>query len=256
MNIEDIYRRMAVSFIKEMGKTKTLFKGHLPSIGYVGEQLLRQALKRVLPNDFDICQGFVLNETDKGDKMSKQCDIIIYRNVNGAVMYSVGELKVINASAAVAVIEVKSSIRKETFCTTLEAFEKLEKLRVRNKFIFVFGSISKHALSRWFFQYKYPQNDNNKWIVMDTELYDWSDKERLPNSILSLESRKYYILDHLQDEKNDWVGYASYKITDKKDEEISCLQEFFASVMDLINGKFEMNRNDYSIKDGFPLFQL
>jgi len=91
---------------------------------------------------------------------------------------------------------------------------------------------------------------------MDTELYDWSDKEQLPNSILSLESRKYYVLDHLQDDKNDWVGYASYKITDKKDKEVSCLQEFFASVMDLINGTFEVDQESYSIKDGFPLWMM
>ena len=256
MNNEDIYRRMAVSFIKEMRKTKALFKGHLPSIGYVGEQLLRQALNRLLPIEYAVCQGFIINSTTEGDNLSKQCDVIIYRKGKDAIMYSVGELKVINASSAVAVIEVKSSIRKETFFTTLEAFEKLEKLKVRNKFIFVFGSVSKQSLSSWFFQYNYPKSDNNEWILMDTELYDWSDKERLPNSILSLESCKYYVLDSLQNENNDWVGYTSYKITDKKDEEISCLHEFFASVMDSINGSFELDQNGYSIKEVFPLFRF
>lgn len=255
MTQEDRYRRQAEILLDRRNEAKSLFSSHLPSIGYVGEQLLRQALKRVLPSDFGVCQGFITNPNlVDDDNLSNQCDIIIYRKGNGAVIYSVGELKIVNASSVVAVIEVKSSIKKELFFTTLEAFEKLEKLRVRNKFIFVFGSVSKHALSRWFFQYKYPKNDNNEWIVMDTEWYDWSDKERLPNSILSLESRKYYVLDHLQDENNDWVGYASYKITDKKDEEISCLQEFFASVIDLMNGTFEINSNDYSIKDGFPLY--
>ena len=254
MTQEDRHRLQAEILLKRIIEARKLFAEHSPSIGYVGEQLLRQALKRVLPTDFGVCQGFVLNaNTSDEDILSKQCDIIIYRKGNRAVMYSVGELKVINACSVVAVIEVKSSIRKETFFTTLEAFEKLEKLRVGNKLIFVFGSVSKQTLSSWFFQYKYPKSNKNEWIVMDTELYDWSDKGLLPNFILSLESRKYYVLDHLQDDKNDWVGYASYKITDKKDEEISCLQEFFVSVMDLINGTFEVDRNDYSIKDGFPL---
>ena len=171
-------------------------------------------------------------------------------------MYSVGELKVINACYAVAVIEVKSSIRKESFFTTLKAFERLEELGVRNKFIFVFGSVSKQSLSNWFFQYNYPKSNNNEWMVMDTELYDWSDKERLPNSILSLESCKYYVLDHLQDEKKDRIGYASYKITDSKNMEISCLQEFFASIMEMLNGKFYVDQNDYSIKDGFTLWKM
>ena len=188
--------------------------------------------------------------------MSKQCDIIIYHKGNKAVVYSAGELKVINASYAVAVIEVKSSIIKESFFTTLKAFERLEELGVRNKFIFVFGSVSKQSLSNWFFQYKYPESNINEWMVMDTELYDWSDKEQLPNSILSLESCKYYVLEHLQNEKNDWVGYASYKITDSKNMEISCLQEFFVSVMEMLNGKFYVDQNDYSIKDGFPMWKM
>ena len=251
---EDKYRQQAEILLDRRNKAKSLFSKHLPSIGYVGEQLLRQALKRVLPTDFAVCQGFVFSaNTRNEDLFSKQCDIILYRKGNGAIMYSAGELKVINADSAVAVIEVKSSIKKETFFTTLEAFEKLQKLGIRNKFIFVFGSVSKQSLSSWFSQFKYPKSDNNEWIAIDTELYDWPDIAQLPNAILSLESRKYYVLDYLQDDKNDWIGYASYIIVDAKNAEVSCLQEFFASVMDLINGTFEVDQNDYSIKDGFPL---
>ena len=255
MTQEDKYRQQAKIFLKRRNKAKSLFSKHLPSIGYVGEHILRQALKEVLPNEFGVCQGFVFN-TNKGKEyiLSKQCDIIIYRKGKGSVMYSVGELKVINAGFAVAVIEVKSSIKKETFFTTLKAFERLKELKVSNKFIFVFGALSKQALSSWFPQYNNPNSSDNEWIVMDSELYDWSDKEWIPDSILSLKSRKYYVLDHLQDDNNDWVGYASYKTTDSKNKEVSCLQEFFSSVMDLINGTFEVDRNDYSIKDGFPLW--
>lgn len=257
MTREDKYRCQAKILLDKRNEAKSLFSKHLPSIGYVGEQLLRQALKRLLPNDYALCQGFIIDPTLKDeDKLSNQCDIIIYRKGNGAVVYSVGDLQVINACSAVAVIEVKTSIKQDTFSTTLDAFKRLEELKVRNKFIFVFDTLSKQSLSRWFFQYRVPDSKKCELIVIDTELYDWSDKERLPNSILSLESRKYYVLDHLQDGKNDWVGYASYKITDKKDEEISCLQEFFSSVMDLINGTFEVDQNSYSIKDGFPLWMM
>jgi len=257
MTREDNYRQQAEILIERINEAKSLFSKHLPSIGYVGEQLIRQALRRLLPNNYAVCQGFIINPTSGNkDNLSNQCDIIIYRKGNGAVMYSVGELKVINACSAVAVIEVKSSIKKKTFITTLESFERLEKLRVRNKFIFVFGALSKRFLSNCFFKHRVPESKKGEYVVMDTELYDWSDKEQLPNSILSLESRKYYVLDHLQDDKNDWVGYASYKITDKKDKEVSCLQEFFASVMDLINGTFEVDQESYSIKDGFPLWMM
>mgnify|MGYP003290659277 CR=1 FL=1 len=253
MTLEDKYRQEAYILIEKINETKDIFSKHMPSIGYVGEELLRQTLNKLLPNDYAVCQGFIAKDKNN---LSKQCDIIIYRQENGAVLYSVGDLKVINNSSVVAVIEVKSSIRKETFFTTLKAFEKLEELNVINKFIFVFGTLSKQPLSSWFFQYKYPKCNNREWVVTDDELYDWSDKEQLPNSILSLKSCKYYVLNHLQDENNDWIGYASYKITDKKNKEVSCLQEFFASIMNLINDTFEVDQNDYSIKDGFLLWKM
>lgn len=256
MTQEDRYRKQARILIKKMIEARKLFAKHKPSIGYVGELLLRQVLKNLLPKGYEICQGFILNKTIiNEDKLSSQCDIIIFRKQNGSVAYSIGELKVINASYVVAIIEVKSSLNKDSFLKTLEAFEKLQEIRVKQKFVFVFGKVSRRSLRRWFFQYRIPKNCNDEFGVMDVELYDWSDIEWLPKSILSLESHNLFLLDHLQDENNDYVGYASYKITDKTNVEISCLQEFLANMMDLLNGAFEIDRNDYSIKDGFPLYK-
>ena len=209
-----------------------LFTKHKPSIGYVGELLLRQVLRNLLPKEYGICQGFILNNIIKTeDKLSTQCDIIIFRKGSESIAYSIGDLKIINASYVIAVIEVK-----------------------KHKFVFVFGKLSRRSLRRWFFQYRFPKNSNEEVLVMDTALYDWSDMEWLPESILSLESHNLFVLDHLQDDDNDFIGYASYKIKDKTNMEISCLQEFLANVMDLMNSTFEIDRNDYSIKDGFPLY--
>ena len=118
---------------------------------------------------------------------------------------------------------------------------------------FVFGKLSRRSLRRWFFQYRYPKNSNEEVLVMDTALYDWSDMEWLPESILSLESHNLFVLDHLQDDDNDFIGYASYKIADKTNKEISCLQQFLSNVTDLLDDTFEIDWNDYSIKDGFPI---
>ena len=254
MTQEDKYRQQATVLMKKMDKARMLFTNHKPSIGYVGELLLRQVLRNLLPKEYGICQGFILNNIIKTeDKLSTQCDIIIFRKENGSIAYSIGDLKVINASYVIAVIEVKSSLNKDTFLSTLEAFEKLQELRVEHKFVFVFGKLSRRSLRRWFFQYRFPKNSNEEVLVMDTALYDWSDMEWLPESILSLESHNLFVLDHLQDDDNDFIGYTSYKIKDKTNMEISCLQEFLANVMDLINSTFEIDRNDYSIKDGFPI---
>lgn len=257
MTQEDRYRQQARIFIKKMIEARKLFARHKPSIGYVGELLSRQVLRNLLPKEYGICQGFILNKNIKNeDKLSTQCDIIIFRKGNGSIAYSIGDLKVIKASYVIAVFEVKSSLNKDTFLSTLEAFEKLQELRVEHKFVFVFGKLSKRSLRRWFFQYRYPKNSNEEVLVMDTALYDWSDMEWLPESILSLESHNLFVLDHLQGDDNDFIGYTSYIIKDKTNMEISCLQEFLANVMDLINSTFEIDRNDYSIKDGFPIYTI
>ena len=240
-----------------MIEARKIFAKHKPSVGYVGELLLRQVLKNLLPKEYDVCQGFVLNnEIKQKDNISRQCDIIVFRKGKQSIAYSIGELNVINAHSVVAVIEVKSSLNRDSFLTTLEAFEKLQELRVIQKFVFVFGKLSRKSLRRWLFQYRYPKNSNEEVLVMDTALYDWSDMEWLPESILSLESHNLFVLDHLQDDDNDFIGYTSYKIKDKTNMEISCLQEFLGNVMDLINSTFEIDRNDYSIKDGFPIYTI
>ena len=136
MTQEDRYRQQARILIKKMIEARKLFAKHKPSIGYVGELLSRQVLRNLLPN--------IKNEY----KLSTQCDIIIFRKGNGSIAYSIGDLKVIKASYVIAVFEVKSSLNKDTFLSTLEAFEKLQELRVEHKFVFVFGKLSKRSLRR------------------------------------------------------------------------------------------------------------
>jgi len=253
MKSEEIYRKEARTMLSNIQKARGLFCNHMPSIGYVGEQILLQSLKRILPKEYDICQGFVQSSDFQ---LSSQCDIIIYRKGIGAIHYSFNDLKVIDYSSVIAVIEVKSSVNKKTFFTTLDAFNVLGKFGVRNCFLFVFNKMTRKSINSRFLQYRFPKSDKDGWIVSDTELYDWPDKEWLPKSILSLASCKYYVLGHIQDDNNDWVGYAAYKITDKENKEISCLQEFFATITNMLNITLEIEQDGYSIRDGFPLFQM
>ena len=130
MTQEDKYRQQATVLMKKMDKARMLFTKHKPSIGYVGELLLRQVLRNLLPKEYGICQGFILNNIIKTeDKLSTQCDIIIFRKGSESIAYSIGDLKIINASYVIAVIEVKSSLNKDSFLTTLEAFEKLQEIK-------------------------------------------------------------------------------------------------------------------------------
>ena len=90
---EDRYRQQARILIKKMIEVRKLFAKHKPSIGYVGELLSRQVLRNLLPKEYGICQGFILNNNIKNeDKLSTQCDIIIFRKGNGSIAYSIGNL--------------------------------------------------------------------------------------------------------------------------------------------------------------------
>lgn len=253
MTTEEAYRKEARIMLSKINKARELFCNHMPSIGYVGEQILRQSLKRILPKEYDICQGFVQS---RDSQLSSQCDIIVYRKGIGVIRYSFKDLKVIDYSSVIAIIEVKSSVNKKKFFNTLDAFNELGKFGVRHCVLFVYNKLTKKSINSWFLKYRFPKANNCEWAVLDTELYDWPDKEWLPNSILSLASCKYYRLGHIQNEYNDWVGYAAYKIIDKDNKEVSCLQEFFATIKDLLAGTLELVQDNYSIKDGFPLFRL
>jgi hypothetical protein len=136
---EDQYRYKASIFLRRIIKARQLFDKHKPSIGFVGEYLLRNMLRSLISQSYGICQGFV---TYKGE-ISRQCDIIIYNKEKKSITKSYGELKIVNAESVVSVIEVKSSLSKETFSSTLKAFEQLYALRVTNCFLFVYGQLTR-----------------------------------------------------------------------------------------------------------------
>lgn len=249
MTKEEQYRRQAKIFLGRIKETRAFFGNHKPSIGYVGENILRNSLKVLMPHSYGICQGFVAY----CGEISRQCDIIIYTKGKDSIHKSYGELKIVNAESIVAVIEVKSSINKETFHTTLKAFEQLEQFGVTNSYLFVYEKLTYRSLKRWLFEYKHPSSN----VDTDTYLYDWPDKEWLPNSIVALESNKYFKLNHISAYDGDWIGYSALNIRDHPDAQISCLQEFFSDILMTINGEvIAIDIEKYSIDGGVVLFRM
>ena len=147
MTQEDKYRQQAKVFLKRINEARLFFSDHKPSIGFAGEYLLRKSLQILIPQSYGICQGFV---TYNGN-ISRQCDVIIYTKGKKSIQKSYGELKIVNAESVVAVIEVKASISKETYHSTLKAFDQLYMLQVTNCFLFVYGQLSRRRMSNWLF---------------------------------------------------------------------------------------------------------
>ena len=253
MTQEEKYRKQAKVFLRRLNEAKQFFFNHKPSIGYVGEYLLRQSLLFLIPQSYGVCQGFVIYKKE----ISRQCDIIIYRKGENAIHKSYGELKIVNAESVVTIIEVKSSITQKTYNSTLKAFEQLYTLRVTHCFLFVYGQLTQRKLRNWLFSYKNSNTCTEQYIVTDSYLYDWSDIEWLPNSVLALESNKYFKIDHILTDNDDWVGYTALNIKDSKDARINCLQEFFSDiVMSICDDTMPMDIESYSIEDGIELFRF
>jgi hypothetical protein len=253
MTQEEKYRQQAKIFLGKIKEARAFFGNHKPSIGFVGEYILRNSLKALMPHSYGICQGFV---THNGN-ISKQCDIIIYTKGKDDIRKSYGELENVNAESVVSVIEVKSSLSKKTFHTTIKAFELLEQFGITNSSIFIYDKLTYRSLKRWLFEYKYPSANADKNIVADTYLYDWPDKEWLPNSIVALESNKYFKLNHLSAYDGDWIGYSALNIKDHSNAQISCLQEFFSDILMAINGEvIPVDIEKYSIDNGVVLFRI
>lgn len=229
ITLEQYYRRQAAKLLKNLSIGRKWLSIHKASLGAYSEHILIQLIKDLIPDEYDSCQGFV---TD-GNKTSKQCDVIIYRK-GKSIVRSFGSIKFIKAESVVAVVEVKSSVQEKTFHSTLEAFEKLQTLGVVNTFLFVYNSLSKNSILKWLFSYKLKDSDTEIGIS-ETYLYDWSDKNWLPNAILSLNSESLYSQEYAPYDDGDWFGYSTYSFFDGNDTAVSCLQEFLMCILRLVN---------------------
>lgn len=250
---EIIYRAAASNLIDKINVARTYLNVHKPSLGTYGEFLLMNTLSNLLPDDYEISQGFVVDCTS--DKwISNQCDIIIHRKDCGVVRIF-GYTKLIDVKYVDVVIEVKSSISEKTFHSTLKAFERLASKGVVSTFLFVYGRLTKRTLSSWLFSYNETSTDTNT-MISETSKFDWPDKEWLPKGIASLHNNSFYSLSHIQTVNNDYIGYLSYNIYDNEDKALSSLQEFLYVVAQSISIDFEINTERYSLKNGIPLSQL
>ena len=232
--------------------------------GLIAEEILRTFLKDVLPKRYGVCQGFV----EYNSNLSRQCDIIIFDQTDYAPTYSFGKIKIIPSEAVTAIIEVKTSIDKETFHNTLIAFEELAKMRVHQKYLFLYDGPTITTIEKYF----YPLKGDSTDVCVDEPIYDHGDEYMLPSAIMNLK-RDYYLQQDLVPEV-DMMGYMAYKSVDKGGVCIACLQSFIERIVSLTSPSVEdkilppilfatneENDNEDDLDDmevigGFGLFRL
>ena len=224
------YKKNAEKLYTEISLARKVLSMHKPSIGYWGEFILRDFLRRHLSSNVKVTSGFIFHKdnVDSEEIRSHQCDIIIY-DVKCTPIHSFGEIEVIPSSAVIAVIEVKSSIKRKTFEKTLSDFELLGRMGIRSKYIFTFSSPSPKVIESYFFD---KANSKKEFMVADcfNYKYDHGSFETLPTAIVAL-GKDFLLCQDYVEENRDMYGYAAYTFTYSPNITVASLQLFLGMIM-------------------------
>ncbi len=223
----EFFRLKAKDLINALDQAHAFIKEHNLSRGLIAESVLRDFLRSTLPEIAKVSQGFV----ERNGILSHQCDIIIYDRIHYAPLYSYGEIEIIPSEAIYAVIEVKSNIDAKRFGKLLHDFELLYRLRVSQKFLFMYNGCQISTLKHYFYGPYVPKYDREE----GEPLYDHDNYDALPDAIVSLSPDYYLGKGHCQDANRDMKGYMAYTTTDNTDNSIACIQKFVEQLSELIN---------------------
>lgn len=118
------------------------FVKHNLSSGTANEAILRQFLLEHAPKNFDVGEGFICDPTQE-NKVSRQCDILVYDQGTYPLVYSDGPVKIAWVEATRMVIESKTQFCKNDIKSALENIESVRQMDDRIiGAIFAFQSIS------------------------------------------------------------------------------------------------------------------
>jgi|SRR5215510_1890757 len=147
------------------GKLRRLasFTRHGPSIGLHHEEIVREAIRPLLPRRFSLRTGYAFMGTDT---VSRQGDILIVDESDPApYFFQMGELVVVHPRALACVVEVKTQLSKETFLQAVRnqySFKRVAALsspgRNLTTLLFAFDSanLSPNTLHEWYMAVEVP----------------------------------------------------------------------------------------------------
>lgn len=116
-------------FLTKIGRIK-LFTNHAPSIGFGNEEILRNFLKTHIPERFAVGTGFVYLDNDN---VSRQCDLLIYDRLNYAPFFKEGDFVIIHPEAVAAVVEVKTTLKKEELYDSIDNIRSVKEVAKKAK---------------------------------------------------------------------------------------------------------------------------
>ena len=100
--------------------------------GNYRELVLRNIIRRFLPNNLSIGTGFVISNDEEGVKRSTQIDILIYDN-SYPLLFQEGDFIITTPQSVKAIIEVKTTIKNSELNKILEKAKKNYNLITKNR---------------------------------------------------------------------------------------------------------------------------
>lgn len=223
----EFYRLKAKELAYSLEQAHAFIKEHNLSRGLIAECVLREFLCSFLPGTAKVSQGFI----EWNGTLSHQCDIIIYNKIQYAPLFSYGDIEIVPSSAVYAVIEVKTNIDAKKFGKLLYDFELLNRLRVNQKYLFIYNGCKVSTIKNYFYGPYVPSYGK----IKGEPLYDHDNYDALPDGIISLSPDYYISKGYYQDDNRDMKGYMSYSITDNTNKKIACIQKFVERLSELIS---------------------
>ena len=128
LQIPEYWKAVARSIDAEEQKA-SIFIHHKHSLGVAREAILRDLLIKHTPEPYRVGTGFIYQfNTDWWD--SRQCDVLVYNPAIAQPDYAIGGLVVVNRQTARLVIEVKTSLEKDTLQQILDVHDSVHWLPV------------------------------------------------------------------------------------------------------------------------------
>ena len=120
---------------------------HQGEDGNYREVVLRNIIRKRLPNNISIGTGFVINKIDKAIKRTTQIDILIYDN-SYPLLFKEGDFVITTPKSVRAIIEVKTTIKNTELNGILE--------KAKNNYDLIVGDNTK--IFNGVFSYNYDEN--------------------------------------------------------------------------------------------------
>lgn len=153
MSLIDYHKTTSAELLALTNKVRNLIT-HWGEDGRYKEAVLKNVIRRFLPEKFTISTGFVIKQTEhRGEHLSsRQLDLIIYDN-SSPVLFKEGDFVILTPDAVRGIIEVKANLQNQGVANVLRQANE------NGKFIFSGKDDKKERFFNGVFSFEGFEND-------------------------------------------------------------------------------------------------